>query len=666
MLSRRAFLLISGLALTPESTLLLPASAKKKTLELLSGPRLISRQDWPPPIAPSQIGITERGVCCFTDQYGRLALIDFRKSGKKGKSQPVQLLGKVSGLGKKVIDFAVSGNKGFALVTAESEGGENQLMLVGVNLANAPYIVSRTSLEKYSEVAAVTASGSLVCVAGTTLSGESNISVYLDNKAAKGSEPVMLSNIPTEQPVLQLSLQNRHLLALEGSKNSVLQCFNMADARAPEPRKSLQLKGDFAKLACFGDTALVAGSVEVEGKPSDHVSVKSIAVMPVPHIVSELSLDHLSSAADVAATKGRFMVLGDTEQDMTIVSMTCDKLGVLSRERDQDPPRLGARINEQYRIAMRERTAYIATGWAGLQVVSLTPSGWRTTYDYTVPRYAASGIASWKNWVVLAGSELRLYDISVPTQPTLVSTTSLTSTSKDIVGAGSYVLCLLKDQLTLRKMQTLKDVAASLKITGSTLCFDQVQQKVYVLQANAKQTTVTKIQAYSNSLVEESKYTLPGAFTQSCAHDGVLLVSNLSNASLYNVATNEAQLLGSHHFENLALRDGMVTKEYVLITAVDQSSKGYFLVLSAQDKDLKVLGSTDLPNDGRAIAASKGKAVVIGQKEGKDSAVVVDYTTNATPKLVAELASIEEAAAVTISDETAIVGGRGLEILSLG
>jgi hypothetical protein len=65
------------------------------------------------------------------------------------------------------------------------------------------------------------------------------------------------------------------------------------------------------------------------------------------------------------------------------------------------------------------------------------------------------------------------------------------------------------------------------------------------------------------------------------------------------------------------------------------------------------------------VAAAKGKAVVIGQKDGKDSAVVVDYKSESAPKTVATLAGIEEAAAVTISEESAIVGGRGLEILSL-
>src|ERR1700691_4856222 len=102
MLSRRAFLL-SGLA-TSVPMLGMPSWAKKQKEIGGSGPRLIARQDWPPAIAPSQIGITERGICCFTDEYGRLALVDFHKIDAKN---PLHVLSELDGLGKKVLDFKV-------------------------------------------------------------------------------------------------------------------------------------------------------------------------------------------------------------------------------------------------------------------------------------------------------------------------------------------------------------------------------------------------------------------------------------------------------------------------------------------------------------------------------------------------------------------------------
>jgi hypothetical protein len=711
MLSRRAFL-AGGLAVSVQSMFLMPALAKKNRTAVVSGPRVLSREDWPPPIAPSQVGVTDKGLCCFTDEFGRLALMDFR--GKKG-TKSAQLIGKVSGIGKRVIDFRVTGSKGYALVSSESDSGESQFLLVGINLYSTPLIVSRTVLDKFNDVTTVAASASLVCVGGVATNGESTVAIYSEVKSGRASEPAYLSNFTTDAPVIKMDVQSKFLVVLAGSTSSVLQVINLNDPRAPELRKTLPLKGDFANMAVTGDTALVAGSFEVEnGKKSTGdvmIAVKSVGLSPIPHVVSQMPLDPLMSVTDVASTKGRFLVLGDTERDMTIVSMAVDKMGVLYRERDNDPPRLGARLGQSCRLALRDKTAFVATGWSGLKVVSLTPTGWSTSYEYTVPRYAASSIASWKNSVVLAGSDLRLYDISQPHSPTLVSVTSLPSYSKNIVGAGSFLVCLLKDSLTLRKMATMKDVAATLSITGNELCFDPVQQKVYVLQTSgstitdqpgdqiaaanekpgakgkeseqmrqvklerqkklakqvkeARETKIVKIQAYSNSLVSETTYKLDGVFTQASAYDGILLMSNLNDISLFDVTKDEPKLLGSHHFENLALRHGVVTKDHVLLTAVDQASKGFFLVLARDGNDMKVLGSTDLPNDARALAASKGRAVIIGQKDGKDSAVVVDYKNDAAPQVVASMPGIEEAAAVTISDESAIMGGRGLEILSL-
>ena len=714
MLSRRAFL-AGGLAVSVQSMFLMPSLAKKNKTVLVSGPHVLSREDWPPPIAPSQVGVTDKGLCCFTDEFGRLALMDFR--GKKG-TKSAQLIGKVSGIGKRVIDFRVTGSKGYALVSAESEGGENQFVLVGINLFSTPLIVSRTVLDKFNDATTLAVSQTLICVGGTATTGESTIAIYSEVKSGRASEPAYLSNFTADAPVIKLDIQSKFLVVLAGSSSSVLQVVNLNDPRAPELRKTLPLKGDFANMAVSGDTALVAGSFEIEnGKKSGSdalVAVKSIALSPIPHVVSQMPLDPLISVTDLASTKGRFLVLGDTEKDMTIVSMAVDKMGVLYRERDNDPPRLGARLGQSCRLALRDRTAFIATGWSGLKVVSLTPTGWSTTYEYTVPRYAASSIASWKNSVVLAGSDLRLYDISQPNSPTLVSVTSLPSYSKNIVGAGSFLVCLLKDSLTLRKMAAMKEVTATLPITGNELCFDPVQQKVYVLQTSdnaiaeepeeqpappngknaggknsqeseqmrqvklerqkklakqvkeARETKIVKIQAYSNSLVSETTYKLDGVFSQASAYDGILLMSNLNNISLFDVTKDEPKLLGSHHFENLALRHGVVTKDHVLLTAVDQASKGFFLVLAKDGSDMKVLGSTDLPNDARALAASKGRAVIIGQKDGKDSAVIIDYKNEAAPHVVASMPGIEEAAAVTISEESAIMGGRGLEILSLG
>ena len=79
-----------------------------------------------------------------------------------------------------------------------------------------------------------------------------------------------------------------------------------------------------------------------------------------------------------------------------------------------------------------------------------------------------------------------------------------------------------------------------------------------------------------------------------------------------------------------------------------------------------MLGSLDLPHDGVALAAEKTRVVTVGRSaDGNDVATIVDITQPALPKIVATIAAVEAASAVAIKDKLAIVGGRGIEILSL-
>jgi hypothetical protein len=666
MLSRRAFL-VGGLAVSVEAMLWHPAWAKHKQAGgAKQGPHLLAREDWPPAIAPAQIGVTDRGICCFTDEFGRLALIDFRKADA---TKPAHVLGELGGFAKKVIEFRVIGSRAYVIATTDTASQEPQLALFTISLTNPtqPSVVSKMLLEKFSEATSVTAGGGLVCVGGTSNSGEQMVVIYAEPKGKGSSDLSFLAAFSAEMPVTKLDLQNRNLLILETKDTSQLQYVSLLDPRSPDLKKTLPLDGDFTSMARLGDVALVAGSFEIANKKQSgtNIAVKSISLAPIPHVVSQMPLDPLTSVCDTAAAKGHFLVLGDSDQETALVSMTFDKMGVLSRTREMDHPQLKARMGQSCRIAVKDKSAYIATGWAGVQVLGFGSNGWAPVYEYTIPRYAASSIAAWKNMLVLAGSDMKLYDISQADKPVLVSTTEQVGNTRNIVGAGSYVLCLYKDSLTLRKMEKLNDVVATLKIDGISVCFDPIKQRAYVLQGNGdKKSKVTKIQAYSNSLVAENTFDLPTGYTRAVANDGFLAVASLNDLGLYKIG-DQCEEVGIRHFENYAIRDIALTKDYILVTAVDQRSKGFFLVLSKDQKDLRVLGSTDLPNDGRALAVSKTKAVIVGQSEGKDAASVIDFSTPSAPKAVASMNVVEEAAAVAIKDETAIVGGRGLELFSL-
>jgi hypothetical protein len=321
-------------------------------------------------------------------------------------------------------------------------------------------------------------------------------------------------------------------------------------------------------------------------------------------------------------------------------------------------------MGQPCRVAAKDQLAYVATGWAGVQMLEDEKGKWTPTCDYTIERYAVSSIAAWHNLLVLAGSDMKLYDISQPDKPVLMSTTPAVGNTKNIVGAGSYILCLYQDELTLRKMQKLDEVVARLKISGNEVCFDPIKQRAYVLQTDETRTAVTRVQAYSDSLVSEVTFNLPRKYNQIVANDSWFAVCNLNDVALYQIDT-DAQLVGTRHFDNLAIRDIALTKENIFLSAVDPQSKGFLLILSNTDKDLKLIATAEVFNDGRALAVSKERAVVIGEADGKDAATIIDLKAATAPSVVTKLNVVEDAAAVTIRDETAIVGGRGMEIFSL-
>jgi len=260
---------------------------------------------------------------------------------------------------------------------------------------------------------------------------------------------------------------------------------------------------------------------------------------------------------------------------------------------------------------------------------------------------------------------LKLYDISTPEKLTLVTTAALTSTVRSIVGAGSYVVCLTKEQMTLRKMDNLANPVASTPALGQQVCYDKVEQRAYVLRDQTKTTSVTKYKLYSNDIVSEKTFDIPGSFVRGAANGGYLAVCGLNDISLFGL-TEKADLIGTRHFENLAIRDIALLDNVIAASAVDQRSKGFLLLLSKDQKDLRVLGSVDLPHDGTALAAAKNRIVVVGQSgEGKDIATIFDISTPAAPKLVGNINAVEAASAVALKDQYGIVAGRGIEIISL-
>ena len=157
MQSRRSFLFGSfsytcGTLLLIDQLSLIPAFAKKtpRSQPTLLGPHSLSREDWAPAIVPDHVGIADKGYLCFTDEFGRLAVVDMRKPVTA--KTPVKVVAELNGLGNKVVDFAVTPFAAYGLTYREGDQSEPVVDLVTVSLTpiEAPSIaVSYTHLDVY-------------------------------------------------------------------------------------------------------------------------------------------------------------------------------------------------------------------------------------------------------------------------------------------------------------------------------------------------------------------------------------------------------------------------------------------------------------------------------------------------------------------------------------
>jgi hypothetical protein len=280
-------------------------------------------------------------------------------------------------------------------------------------------------------------------------------------------------------------------------------------------------------------------------------------------------------------------------------------------------------------------------------------------------------VASWGDLVVLAGAQLQLYNIARPERPSLINWTDPESAIKTLVGAGSYVLCLSRDDISLRKMDKLRETISTVKLQASQLCFDNSQKAAFAIKPLEKTTRITKLRVYADKMEAEKPFEIFGIFNRCQAAGGCLLLSGLNEVALYRTTGGAStatapELIGSQKFDNLAIRDLALSEDCIVATAIDPNSKGSFVVMARDAKDLHLLGSINLPSDGLALAASGSKAVAVGRNpDGRDVASIITFANKINPQVLSTLTVIEGVSSVTIKDQLAVLAGRGLEIVTL-
>jgi hypothetical protein len=483
------------------------------------------------------------------------------------------------------------------------------------------------------------------------------------------------------------------LSSANGGAKSQVDIVNLVSPDSPEIQKSLIIEGDYRVVTRFKELILIAG---IDGtKANKFGQAKIIVTSGSPHLASNITLEPLTAIESAAAQKDRFLVVGRNKGERIVISLTIDKGHNLAREQVLNIPAAKTDSGKSTSVVMRDLTAYVATGWSGVQLLTRAKEGWAITSSYSIPKLAAAGVAVWKDLVVLAGAELQLYHLGRPERPIMMNSAAPPQAIKAMVGAGSFIVCLSKDEISLRKMEKLQTVITTSKLSANQLCFDGSLSRAYAIKFLEKTTKIQPVKLYSDKLELLKSFEVPGIFNRCQANKGQLMLGGLNDIVIYgprkagsetsNETSTESsakiapasssqtdgnnpmlEQLSARHFENLAIRDIAFGDDVVVVTAIDQNSKGFFLVLQRYDKDLHVLGSIDLPHDGLAITCQGNRAVAVGRGlDGKDVATIINFEKTAAPQIIANLPVIEGVSAVAIRDQLAVLGGRGLEILSL-
>ncbi|MBX9723815.1 MAG: hypothetical protein K2X81_20580, partial [Candidatus Obscuribacterales bacterium] len=318
-----------------------------------------------------------------------------------------------------------------------------------------------------------------------------------------------------------------------------------------------------------------------------------------------------------------------------------------------------------YVVCILYTYSYIASDWGGVQVLNVTKEGWQFSYSHTIPRLPASAIVMDGSYAVIACAELKLYNLKDARHPVLLDSADISSTIRAMLPLGRTFLCLSKDSLTTRSINKPSEQVATIKASGNALAYDRSTQTAYVIAQTEKGSAVSIFKATEDSIKSLSSLELAVPTRKAAAQSGRLLLAGLNEFNLYKM-DDVPQLIASRKVPNLAIRDFVIQGDTIYACCVDENLKGFIVALSAAKSDMPILGACDLPLDAGALAVSNGKAVVVGRvKGGKDSVAIVSVADPAQMRLSESFPTLESASAVLIAGNTAVVAGRGIELLNL-
>lgn len=631
-----------------------PAKGKKQPSKPISGPHSISRQEWPPSIVPDYIGVGEKGYAVIGDSGGRLVIVDLKQSDAPN------VISELSSIGKRVPAMAITMQRAYALSWSD-KGGEGVWSLVVVSLmpSSDPTIIAQMPLHGFSEPTSLALSGDIVAVSGTGANGENQVIVYGASRSRK-AEPTLLATAQFDRPITQLEMLDRNLIVVQAdAKETQIDIVPALNPRAKG--KPVKLKGTYQVCAKTRDFFLVGG----QNLEKDY-EIHAVGFKPTLHVVRGLRLPGVTDILDGAAQKGQLLLLVNHKGRQAVLPVTYNKALQLVASNVVLLPSGKRGPASKARIVATVKEAYVASDWGGVQVLTNQTGTWEYMYSHTIPRLPAASVVLGQNRALLGGADLKVYDLQQLERPTLVESTDVGSPVRSMVAVGDKVVILSGEGLTMRSLTKPDEVASELKIAGSYLAYDAEEKRGYLLSSKNDKATVSSIDLSSDDLQAGKAMPLPSVFRRASCLGGQLLVSSVNDLTLLKVADDNVEQVATRNFTNLAIRDLVLTEKYAMITAIDQNSRGFLLLLDVEKPDLPTIGSIELPQDGTALAVAGNKVVTVGNTgEGKDQATLVDISSGGAPKVIASLNVVNGASAVSIKENLAVIVGRGIEIITL-
>ncbi len=694
MWSRRKFIfsMLAGSALWIDHSHAFAFRKRVRHIAAPVGPQLLMSEYWPPAIACNFIDTFDGSLCCQADDFSRLATANVLSADPKTHTYPI--LGEIITPGSKILYLKVLQSQ-LALVIVKNKEIENEhnssssflsknkkstegsatqgakFACVLVNLASAesPEIVSNTGLPAYSQLTAFATNTiknrPIICIAGIDFDEKNRVSFYGFKNKGKLH---LISSFVLSNPVKKLSFGDQTLLVLQDTTDCQVSVIDVSNLNNPHFLRTVKLPGSITEMASYGNVHTWSTSQDSDCT----ISVGDIRAFPQAY--SKQKLDASFSIDSLAINNKYILALGNNDEENVVMPIVIDKNYTLYK---QKPVSLTGYMEASVtpsKIIFGKDCAFISSGWAGVQVLKVDHSGkWSASTCFTQQKLPIAGCVAWSNYLLMAAGDLRLYDINNPKQAKLLSTIELPATIKMVAAAGSYVLCLDKSGLSLRKIDNPKKVLATLKINAEKLSFDKENHKAYLIQSEKQPATKKKtgnttklveLNVYNDSIEIAKTFSIIEDSYCSSADEGHVVIGNLDGLAIYK-PEEENKLVCQRPLKDLAWREIILSKGNIFATAIDQNVNGFFLTMSFDGQDINVLSTTKIPHDVVAVRISNNIAYTVGQdSEGRSLLTTIDISNMTKPVIISSKPAIESASTIAVDKNLAIVAGQGFQIFA--